>query len=142
MRRSTLAPLAAVLLTACVKPGMYETPPLPPSPAERIQHARTEGMVHAYGRPTGAETAQGFALGALLGVIGVAIAYSTAEADPPNVAIRPAPVYADTSAAYVLAFRQAYDAQLKRNRRDARGGGSLGGMLLTGIVIVSVLNSR
>jgi len=135
--------LAALSLAGCRGhlAGTYTPPPLPASAADRLQHASEAGTIAALGRPTGRKFVDGFALGIILGPFGAAIAYASADADPPDVPIRPAPVYADTSAAYVLAFRRAYDAQVKKDRRDTALGGGLVGMLVGGVIAYAVIRN-
>lgn len=137
-----LIALAALSLVGCggrLAPR-YAPPPLPTTAAQRIEHASTAGTIAALGTPTGHAFMNGAALGVILGPFGAAIAYASADADPPDVAIHPTPVYADTSAAYVLAFRRAYDAQVKTARRDAALGGGLVGMLVGGVIAYAILS--
>jgi hypothetical protein len=99
-------------------------------------------LVVVAGQPTSRQFIEGGALGVILGPIGLAIAIATADADPPDVPIRPQPVYADTSAAYVLAFRRAYDAQVKADRRGAAGSGGLVGMLVGGAIFYAIFANK
>lgn len=142
--RIPLAALAALSLAACsghLAPG-YTPPPLPASAADRMQHASMAGTIAALRRPTRRQFIDGTGLGMILGPLGTIIAYAGADADPPDVPITPVPVYADTSAAYVLAFRQAYDAQVRSDRRGAALGGGLLGMLISGVAVYALINNQ
>lgn len=142
LRRLSVATLTLTSAMGCATSPAYQTPPLPPAPLDRIQHASIEGTLYAAGRPARAQFWQGFAFGVTLGLIGTAIGVATADADPPDVPITPRPRYADTSATYVLAFRQAYDRQVKSDRRGARLGGGLLGTIVETAAILAIINQH
>jgi len=93
-------------------------------------------------RGTGTYIAGGFVSGALLGLIGTVIAYAAADTDKPNVPVQPTPMYADTSATYLLALRRGYDDRLRSKRKSAALGGGLLGTAVAVVAIVSYLNSQ
>jgi hypothetical protein len=137
--RTHLLALATLALAGChAATGTYSPAPLPTTAEARIQHASIEGTLAGVGKPTKRQFFNGFALGTLLGPFGAIIGYVSTDADPPDVPIHPRPNYADTSAAYVLAFRRAYDAQVKSDRRGSALVGGLLGMVVSGVVVYSI----
>jgi hypothetical protein len=107
-----------------------------------VARATLDGERTANMRGTGSYFAGGFVGGALLGLIGTVIAYASADADSPSVPVRPTPVYADTSATYLLAFRRSYDDRLRSKRKSAALGGGLLGTAVAIVAIVSYLNAQ
>lgn len=135
--------LFTIVMTACTHQAPPYTAPLPhQSTAESlIEHATISGTLQAFEQPTGSEFRKSFLLGTLLGPVGLAIGIATADADPPDRPILPTPRYADTSATYILAYRRAYDAQLKSERRGAAVGGGVFGMLVNAGIWVAVITN-
>jgi len=107
-----------------------------------VARATLDGARTADMRGTGTYIAGGFVSGALLGLIGTVIAYAAADTDKPNVPVQPTPMYADTSATYLLAFRRGYDDRLRSKRKSAALGGGLLGTAVAVVAIVSYLNSQ
>lgn len=127
-----------------LQPGVLAAPPQSAfvGASDIVARASLDGARTADMRGTGGNFAGGFVGGVVLGLIGTVIAYASADADPPNVPIKPPPVYADTSGTYLLAFRRGYDDRLRAKRKSAALGGGLLGTAVAVVAVVSYLNSQ
>jgi len=149
---ASLPPAPAISPTSRTRPAPYIQPSaLSASAAAQstfvgaadiVARASLDGARTADMRGTGSHFAGGFVGGVLLGLIGTVIAYASADADAPDVPIKPPPIYADTSATYLLAFRRGYDDRLRARRKSAALGGGLLGTAVAVVAVVSYLNSQ
>jgi hypothetical protein len=110
--------------------------------SDAIARGSLDGSDAAARRGTSGHFAGGVMAGVLLGLIGTIIVYASADADPPHAPIRPQPVYSDTSAAYTLAFRRAYDDRMRSKRKSSALAGGLLGTAALVAVVVNVAGSQ